>query len=112
MASFHFLRYTLFLFIYLSHFTEVQLASKTLYIISVYNLMSLEMGVHPRNHHHHEHIRHLPKFPSIFFIVIIMSSGESTSLSKCYDTVLSAVGAVLGCVADLWSLFLWRLCPL
>lgn len=44
---------------------------ENLYIFNVYNLMSVEVSIHSRNHDHnlcHKHVHHLQKFPPAFFI--------------------------------------------
>lgn len=47
------------------------------YVINVYSLINLEVGIHPWNHHYnlyHKHIYHLQKFLLLTLIIVIIKS--------------------------------------
>ena len=57
-----------------SHSIQVWLTYKTLCIFNVYTQMSLQLSIHPWNHHHdlcHKHVHRLQESPPTLFIIIV-----------------------------------------
>lgn len=61
------------------------------YVINVYSLINLEIGIHPWNHHYnlyHKHIYHLQKFLLLTLIIVIIKSlNIRPTLSKFLSTL-------------------------